>query len=86
MTQITDLGRGRAGVILECGNAELVLSIRSWARLASIGYSSAKKLLASGKGPAVVQLSAHRIGVTTGAHQRWLADRERPQRQRRSAT
>ena len=76
MTQITEPGRnGSPGHIMECGNAEIVLSIKTWARLASLGYSTAKKLLREGNGPRKTRLTRHRIGITLSAHREWLRER-----------
>jgi hypothetical protein len=76
MTQITEPGRnGSAGYIIEAADAEIVLSVRTWARLASLGYSTAKKLLREGNGPAKTRLTRHRIGITASSHAAWLRER-----------
>ena len=76
MPQIIERGRNDArSYIVEAGDAEIVMSIRTWAAVASIGYSTAKKILASGNGPKKTRLSAGRIGITVSAHKRWLAER-----------
>ena len=54
-----------------------VLRLRDWAELAGVSMRTARRLLASGNGPRIVQLSSKRVGVTVAAHRRWLADRER---------
>lgn len=74
MPQIIERGRNNTSHILEAEGAEVVLSIRMWAQLASIGYSTAKKILREGRGPRVTRLSEHRIGITTSAHKAWLAE------------
>jgi len=76
MTQIREPGRdGYAGYIIDAGDAEIVLSVKTWARLASIGYSTAKKLLREGDGPRKTRLTRHRIGVTLSSHKAWLDER-----------
>jgi predicted DNA-binding transcriptional regulator AlpA len=76
MTQIVEPGRnGRAGYVIEAGDAELVLSVKAWARLASLGYSTAKKLLREGNGPRKTRLTMHRVGITLSSHREWLRER-----------
>jgi len=53
-----------------------VLRIPEWCAVAGISLRTGKRLLASGRGPAVVRLSDRRRGVTVGAHRQWLASRE----------
>src|SRR5262249_62068738 len=48
-----------------------------WAQLARISMRTARRLIARGDGPVVTMLSAKRVGVSIGAHKRWLASRER---------
>jgi hypothetical protein len=54
-----------------------VLTLFEWAQLARISVRTARRLIARGHGPVVTMLSAKRIGVSMGAHKRWLASRER---------
>jgi len=54
-----------------------VLRLREWAELAGVSMRTARRILASGTGPRLVQLSSKRVGVTVGAHRVWLAARER---------
>jgi predicted DNA-binding transcriptional regulator AlpA len=54
-----------------------VLRLREWAELAGVSMRTARRILASGTGPRIVQLSSKRVGVTVGAHKRWLEARER---------
>jgi hypothetical protein len=54
-----------------------VLRFREWTALAGISPRTGRRLLASGRGPAIVRLSDKRMGVTVGAHRQWLATRER---------
>ena len=75
MPLIVEKGRNDTRHILEAEGAEIVMSVRTWAALASIGYSTAKKLLAAGQGPRVTHLTDKRIGIRMSAHQAWLAER-----------
>jgi hypothetical protein len=54
-----------------------VLTLFEWAQLARISMRTARRLIARGDGPVVTMLSAKRVGVSIGAHKRWLASRER---------
>jgi hypothetical protein len=72
---IVEKSGGRDRHIIDTQDAEVVLSIRAWAAVSSLGYSTAKKILAAGEGPRVTRLSAGRIGVRMSEHQRWLAER-----------
>jgi predicted DNA-binding transcriptional regulator AlpA len=54
-----------------------VLTIQEWCALTGISEATGKRLLRDGDGPAVIQLSARRIGIRTIDHSRWLAERMR---------
>jgi hypothetical protein len=54
-----------------------VLTFRQWAALNSLGERTARRILKSGNGPAWVQLSDRRIGVTVRANRAWQESRER---------
>ena len=82
---IVEKAGGRDRHIIDGREAEVVLSVRAWAAVASIGYSTAKKILASGNGPKKTRLSAGRIGITVSAHKRWLAERKPEARSRQIA-
>jgi len=58
-------------------NDDQVLTFAQWHALNGISARTARRILNSGRGPTVTQLSAKRIGITVAAHRRWLADRER---------
>jgi len=58
-------------------NDNQVLTVFEWARLNRISMRTARRVLQSGEGPPVVQLSTKRIGVTVGANRLWQAARER---------
>lgn len=75
MTQIIEKGRGDTHHIIDVANAEIVMSVRTWAQLCGIGYSTAKRELREGRGPKVTRLTEGRIGITTSAHKAWLASR-----------
>jgi hypothetical protein len=55
-----------------------VLTFSEWCELNSIGLRTGRRILRSGNGPVVTQLSVHRIGITIGADRAWKASRERP--------
>ena len=54
-----------------------VLTIREWAALNNIGLRTAMRLLASGNGPVVTQLTEKRIGITVANNAKWQASRAR---------
>jgi hypothetical protein len=54
-----------------------VLSFRQWCELNSISLSTGRRILASGSGPEVTQLSARRIGITNRSNRAWLESRAR---------
>jgi len=54
-----------------------VLRLREWAELAGVSMRTARRILASGTGPRIVQLSSKRVGISVAAHKQWLAARER---------
>ena len=75
MPTITEKASDGTSTILDLGDVEVVLSIRAWAAVIGVGYSSAKRMLANGDGPVKVRLSRNRVGVTASAHRTWLASR-----------
>ena len=54
-----------------------VLTFLEWCRLNRISERNGRRIIASGHGPAVVQLSPRRLGVTVGANHRWQAAKTR---------
>jgi hypothetical protein len=54
-----------------------VLTRKEWAKLNSISFETAKRILASGDGPPVVQLSARRVGIRMIDNRRWQEARLR---------
>jgi hypothetical protein len=55
-----------------------VLTLREWAALNGIGLRTAHRILDGPDPPAVVRLSARRVGVTVKANREWQARRSRP--------
>ena len=58
-------------------NDNQVLTFREWCQLNRISERNGRRIIKSGDGPAVVQLSARRIGITIGANRRWQESRAR---------
>jgi hypothetical protein len=54
-----------------------ILSFRQWCTLNSISERTGRRILASGNGPAVVQLSPRRIGVRVVDNDDWQRSCER---------
>ena len=54
-----------------------VLTFREWCRINHISERTGRRLLASGTGPIVTQLSPHRIGITVGNNAAWQQSRAR---------
>jgi hypothetical protein len=54
-----------------------VLSFRQWCILNGISARTGRRILASGNGPTVTQLSDRRIGITIRANREWQEARER---------
>jgi hypothetical protein len=58
-------------------NQHQVLSFMDWCRLNGISPATGRRILKSGRGPIVTQLSERRIGITIGANADWQASRAR---------
>jgi hypothetical protein len=54
-----------------------VLTFAQWCALNGIGKRTGRRILTSGCGPVVTQLSERRIGITVGNNRRWLESRAR---------
>jgi hypothetical protein len=54
-----------------------VMRFREWCRLNQFSERTGRRILASGDGPAVVQLTDKIIGVTVAADRAWKASRVR---------
>jgi hypothetical protein len=55
-----------------------VLTVPQWCALANFSLRTGRRILASGTGPVVIQLSDKRIGITVRADREWKARRARP--------
>jgi hypothetical protein len=55
-----------------------VLTVPQWCALANFSLRTGRRILASGTGPQVIQLSDKRIGITVAADRAWKAARARP--------
>jgi hypothetical protein len=58
-------------------NDDQVMTFYEWCRLGRFSERTGRRILQSDSGPAVVQLSARRIGITVGANRLWQASKER---------
>jgi hypothetical protein len=56
---------------------EQVLSFHQWCALNGFSPRTGRRILASGDGPIVTQLSEKRIGITVGNNRRWQEARAR---------
>jgi hypothetical protein len=56
---------------------EQVLSFRQWCVLNGFSERTGRRVLASGNGPVVIQLSEKRIGITVGNNRAWQQARAR---------
>jgi hypothetical protein len=54
-----------------------VLTFHEWCQLNRISTRTGRRILKSGTGPVVTQLSPHRVGVTVGNNAKWQASKER---------
>jgi len=54
-----------------------VLTFNEWCALNGIGKRTGRRILTSGGGPVVTQLSERRIGITVGNNRRWQEARAR---------
>jgi hypothetical protein len=58
-------------------NDDQVLTFAEWVRLNRVSPRNGRRILQSGTGPRVVQLSARRIGITIRANREWQASKTR---------
>jgi hypothetical protein len=58
-------------------HADQVLSFHQWCALNGFSPRTGHRLLASGEGPIITQVSDKRIGVTVGNNRSWQASRAR---------
>jgi hypothetical protein len=54
-----------------------VLTFAEWCKLNRIGQRTGRRIIRSGNGPVVTQLSERRIGITVGNNRRWQESRAR---------
>jgi hypothetical protein len=54
-----------------------VLTLATWCKLNTFSLDTGKRLIKSGQGPRVLQLSSRRIGITVAANREWQQARER---------
>jgi hypothetical protein len=54
-----------------------VLSFRQWCELNGMGLRTGRRILRSGRGPVVTQLTERRIGIRVADNRRWQASRAR---------
>jgi hypothetical protein len=67
--------RGRATLHHAGIDEDRIMTFTEWCDINSFSASTGQRLIASGKGPAFVQLSARRKGVTVGENRRWQNSR-----------
>ncbi len=58
-------------------NDHRVLSFRQWCQLNAFSVATGRRIVASGVGPTVIQLSERRVGITVAENRRWQASRVR---------
>jgi hypothetical protein len=79
MPTITMKKADGTSTIVDLGDTvDVVMTVREGARVASLGLSTAKRLLASADGPRKTLLSRGRIGIAVSSHNAWVHDRTRP--------
>jgi predicted site-specific integrase-resolvase len=54
-----------------------VMTIDQWCQLNGFSWWTGQRLIKSGQGPKITQLSPRRIGVTVANNRKWQAARER---------
>ena len=54
-----------------------VLTFAEWCKLNRIGQRTGRRIICSGNGPVVTQLSERRIGITIGNNRIWQESRAR---------
>jgi hypothetical protein len=62
---------------LDMSHPNQVLTFREWCELSRFSERTGRRVLRSGNGPTVTQLSEKRIGVTVGNNAAWQASRAR---------
>jgi len=69
--------RQRAAQQQVAGHRDKVLGFRQWCALCGFSLATGRRLLKSGAGPPVVQLSPRRIGIRENDNAMWQQARER---------
>jgi predicted DNA-binding transcriptional regulator AlpA len=54
-----------------------VLTLRQWCALNSLSFDTGKRIIKSGQGPRVMQLSSRRIGIRVSDNRAWQEGRLR---------
>jgi hypothetical protein len=54
-----------------------VLTFHEWCQLNRISMRTGRRIINSGTGPVVTQLSPHRVGITVGNNAAWQASKAR---------
>lgn len=62
---------------LPINDDDAVLTFHEWCSLCGFSERTGRRILASGDGPVVTQLSPKRIGISRGNNRRWQASRAR---------
>src|SRR5262249_52281750 len=62
---------------LAAAHPNQVLTFFEWCQLNRISARTGRRILNSGTGPTVTQLSPHRVGITIGNNARWQASKAR---------
>jgi predicted DNA-binding transcriptional regulator AlpA len=60
-------------------DADYVRSFREWCEINGFSLATGRRILASGKGPKVIQLSPRRIGIRDSDNLAWQESRAREQ-------
>jgi hypothetical protein len=62
---------------LAATHPDQILSFHEWCRLNRISVRTGRRIIASGEGPMVTQLSPNRFGITVANNAAWQRTRER---------
>jgi len=69
--------RALHGQPLSAHHPNQILLFLDWCRLNGLSERTGRRILTSGNGPVITQLSPNRIGITVGNNARWQQSRER---------
>lgn len=67
--------RARPAAVYAADHPDQVLSFLEWCSLNRISERNGRRIVASGTGPEVIQLSRKRTGITVGANRAWQQSR-----------